>query len=100
MASAALPALAGLGAGTQVGPGAFSEGFQTAMLIAAAVSLAGGVIAFLTIRSSQPEPPRTHPHPTQGCVGSGGQAAATTRGAASAPRPAAAAGSGGGQMSR
>ncbi len=101
MASAALPALAGLGAGTQVGPGAFSDGFQTAMLIAAAVSLAGGVIAFLTIRTAQPEPPRTHPSPMQGCVGSGSaQAAAGTRREAPATRPAAASASGGGQMSK
>jgi len=106
MASAALPALAGLGAGTQVGPGAFSDGYQTAMLIAAAVSLAGGVIAWLTIRTAQPESPHTHPHPTHACVhgaGRDGQAATGAVAGGAAPSraaPAAATSGPGGQMSR
>jgi EmrB/QacA subfamily drug resistance transporter len=102
MASAALPALAGLGAGTQVGPGAFSAGFQDAMLIAAAVSVAGGVVSFLTIRRAAPDPPHTHPSPTHGCVGAGGRdgqaagaSAGATRGRAAAPAAA-----GGGQIAR
>lgn len=50
LSSSALPAAAGIGAGTAVGPGAFSAGFETAMMIAAATAGVGGGIAWLTIR--------------------------------------------------
>ena len=53
LSSSALPAAAGIGAGTAVGPGAFSAGFETAMLIAAGIAAAGGAIAWLTIRPGQ-----------------------------------------------
>ena len=49
-AGAALPAAAGLSAATAVGPGAFSDGYRTAMLIAAAISALGGLISWTTIR--------------------------------------------------
>ena len=62
LASAALPAAAGLSASTAVGPGAFSDGYRTAMLIAAAIAALGGLISWATIRggrsgaASPPEP--------------------------------------------
>jgi EmrB/QacA subfamily drug resistance transporter len=68
LASAALPAAAGLSAGTAVGPGAFSDGFHTAMLIAAGVAVAGGVISWLTITSRDRRRSPRHPSPTQGCT--------------------------------
>ena len=56
LSSSALPAAAGIGAGTAVGPGAFSAGFETAMLIAAATAAVGGAIAWVTIRPSEGQP--------------------------------------------
>jgi EmrB/QacA subfamily drug resistance transporter len=68
LAGAALPAAAGLSAATAVGPGAFSEGFQTAMLIAAAIAAIGGLISWATIRAGEiPRAPR-HPSPSQACT--------------------------------
>ena len=49
IAVAALPAMAGLAGSAYLHPAIFSAGFQTAMLIAAAVCAAGGVVALLTI---------------------------------------------------
>ncbi len=49
IAVAALPAMAGLAGSAYLHPAVFSAGFQTAMLIAAAVCAAGGVVALLTI---------------------------------------------------
>jgi MFS family permease len=68
LAGAALPAAAGLSAGTAVGPGAFSDGFQTAMLIAAGVAVAGGVIAWLTITNRERRRSPRHPSPVQACT--------------------------------
>jgi EmrB/QacA subfamily drug resistance transporter len=68
LASAALPAAAGLSASTAVGPGAFSEGFETAMLIAAAIAALGGVIAWVTIRGRDARVVPRHPSPSQGCT--------------------------------
>ncbi len=69
MASAALPAAAGLTAGTAVGSDAFSDGFHTAMLIAAGVALLGGLISWVTIRGGGglgDGAPR-HPSASQAC---------------------------------
>jgi EmrB/QacA subfamily drug resistance transporter len=68
MASAALPAAAGISASTAVGPGAFSEGFHDAMLIAAGVAVLGGVISWVTIRGRDPRVAPRHPSPSQGCT--------------------------------
>ena len=68
LASAALPAAAGLSASVAVGPGAFSDGYQTAMLIAAAVAALGGLIAWVTIRGGDPRVPTRHPSPSQACT--------------------------------
>lgn len=58
---AVLPPLAGLTAGSYLDPVAFSKGFQTALLIAAAVCALGGVLAAGFIRN----PPRREREPTQ-----------------------------------
>jgi EmrB/QacA subfamily drug resistance transporter len=67
-ASAALPAAAGLSASTAVGPGSFSEGFRTAMLIAAAIAVLGGLISWATIRGRDPRIAPRHPSPSQACT--------------------------------
>lgn len=56
MGSAALPAAAGLSAGTVVASSTFSAGFTRAMLITAGVAFAGGIVSFLTIRGGKVEP--------------------------------------------
>jgi EmrB/QacA subfamily drug resistance transporter len=68
LASAALPAAAGLSASTAVGPGAFSDGFHTAMLIAAGIAALGGLISWATIRGRDPRLAPTHPSPSQACT--------------------------------
>jgi EmrB/QacA subfamily drug resistance transporter len=68
LSSAALPAAAGLSASTAVGPGAFSEGYQTAMLIAAGVAATGGLVAWATIRGRDPRAAPRHPSPGQACT--------------------------------
>jgi EmrB/QacA subfamily drug resistance transporter len=68
LASAALPAVAGLSAGVAVGSSAFSEGFETAMLIAAGIAVIGGVIAWVTIREPDSRVAPRHPSPSQACT--------------------------------
>lgn len=68
LASAALPAAAGLAAGTEVAPGAFSHGFHTAMLIAAAIAVLGGLISLATIRGRGTRRAVRHPSASHGCV--------------------------------
>jgi EmrB/QacA subfamily drug resistance transporter len=68
LAGSALPAAAGLSASTAVAPGAFSDGFQTAMMIAAAVAALGGVIAWLSIRGPERRRAPRHPSPGQACT--------------------------------
>jgi EmrB/QacA subfamily drug resistance transporter len=67
-ASAALPAAAGLSASTAVAPGAFSDGYRSAMLIAAGVAALGGVIAWATIRGPERRRAPRHPSPSQACT--------------------------------
>ncbi len=67
LAGAALPAAAGLGAATAVGPGEFADGYRTAMLIAAGIAVLGGVISWATIRRGERRAPR-HPSPSQACT--------------------------------
>lgn len=68
MSAAALPAAAGLSATTEVAPGAFSDGYRTAMLIAAAIAAIGGLIAWVTIRGAEPRPAPRHPSPSHACT--------------------------------
>jgi MFS family permease len=68
LASSLLPAAAGLSASTTVGPGVFSDGYSSAMLIAAAIAAAGGLISWITIRGSEAPRSARHPSPGQGCT--------------------------------
>ncbi|MGH2980968.1 MAG: MFS transporter, partial [Solirubrobacterales bacterium] len=67
-ASAALPAAAGLSASTAVAPGAFSDGYRTAMLIAAGIAALGGLISLATIRGTETRRAPRHPSPSQACT--------------------------------
>ena len=67
-AGAALPAAACLSAATVVGPGTFSDGYQTAMLIAAAVSALGGLISWATIRGVEPRRAPRQPSTSNACT--------------------------------
>jgi hypothetical protein len=53
---AVLPALAGVAGDTYLNPVQFGTGFRTAMLVAAATSSAGGVLAAATIRDPTRSP--------------------------------------------
>jgi EmrB/QacA subfamily drug resistance transporter len=68
LATAALPAAAGLSATTAVEPGAFSDGYRSAMLIAAAIAALGGLISWATIRGSERGRAPRHPSPSQACT--------------------------------
>jgi hypothetical protein len=68
LSSAALPAIAGLSASTAIGPGAFSDGFRTAMLAGAAIAVLGGVISFWTIRGRDRRLAPRHPSPSHACT--------------------------------
>ncbi len=68
LASAVLPVAAGLSAATAVAPGAFSDGYSKAMLIAAAIAACGGLVSWATIRSSDARRSPRHPSPSQGCT--------------------------------
>ncbi|MGH2953457.1 MAG: MFS transporter [Solirubrobacterales bacterium] len=67
-AGAALPAAAGLSASTEVAAGEFSDGFRTAMMIAAAIAALGGLLAWATIRGPQHRRAPRHPSPSQACT--------------------------------
>jgi EmrB/QacA subfamily drug resistance transporter len=54
IAVAVLPAAAGIAGTDYLDPDLFVDGFRVAMLIAAAASLAGGVLAAFTIRNPEP----------------------------------------------
>lgn len=84
LASAALPAAAGLTATTAVAPGAFSDGYRTAMLIAAAIAALGGLISWATIRGGRPGAAPRHPSPTQACTWCPPEAERVAAGAATA----------------
>ena len=67
-ASSVLPVAAGLSATTAVGPGAFSDGYRTAMLIAGAIAVLGGLISWATIRGTEADRSPRHPSPSQACT--------------------------------
>ena len=67
-ASSVLPAAAGLSASTAVGPGEFSEGYSTAMLIAAVIAALGGLISWATIRGTEARRSPRHPSSSQACT--------------------------------
>ena len=68
LATAALPAAAGLSATTPVTPDAFSDGYQSAMLIAAGTAAVGGLVSWATIRRTEQRRAPRHPSPSQGCT--------------------------------
>jgi hypothetical protein len=51
LAVAALPVAVGLPGGRWPSPAAFTAGFETAMVVCAAIMAAGGVTAWLTVRN-------------------------------------------------
>ena len=59
LAVASLPVLAGISGDDYLDPAAFSDGFRTAVLVAAALAAAGGVLAAFTISNAglAPAPP-------------------------------------------
>jgi EmrB/QacA subfamily drug resistance transporter len=63
-AVAVVPVLAGITGDTYRDPAAFSDGFRTGMLIAAALVFVGGIVGVLTVRNphpeSRPEEPADH----------------------------------------
>ena len=64
-AVAVLPVAVGLTGDAFLHPETFSDGFRTAMLITAAVSAAGGLVAWATVRKPEPVPEReAAPFPT------------------------------------
>jgi MFS family permease len=63
LAVAVLPVAAGLSGAGALEPARFDAGFRTAMLIAAALCAAGGVLSWLTIRNPEPEPEPAAPGP-------------------------------------
>ncbi len=64
LAVAILPAAAGITGASYLHPSQFSEGFRTAVLMAAGLCAFGGVLAALTIRNlARPVPPPTQAEP-------------------------------------
>ena len=68
LATAALPAAAGLSAASAVTPDAFSDGYRSAMLIAAAIAAVGGLISWATVRGRERRRAPRHPSPSQACT--------------------------------
>lgn len=66
IAVAALPALAGIGAGEQIARG-LADGYATAMRIAAIATAGGGIVAAITVRRTAVVQPTTHPDPMYAC---------------------------------
>jgi EmrB/QacA subfamily drug resistance transporter len=67
-ASSVLPVVAGLSATTAVGPGAFSDGYRRAMLVAGGIAVLGGLISWATIRGTEARRSPRHPSPNQACT--------------------------------
>ena len=65
IAVAVLPVAAGITGDVYLHPAALLSGFHTAVLISAAVSAAGGVLAFLTIRNPARPDPSAAPSPVE-----------------------------------
>ncbi len=68
LATAALPLAAGLGTVRDPSGGAFADGFARAMVIGAALCVAGAVVAWGSVRRGAAVPPLAHPHPTHACL--------------------------------
>jgi hypothetical protein len=64
LAVAVLPAVAGIDTGSAAG---VSDGFTTAMVVAAVLCAAGGGVAFVTVRTARPHAPVTQASVLQPC---------------------------------
>jgi EmrB/QacA subfamily drug resistance transporter len=88
-AVAALPLAAGITGATYLDPDAFSDGFRTAMVITAAISLVGGLLAFAGIRNPEPVPEAEPvPLPASWFCGAEGTPLHTCPGSSAADAPA------------
>jgi EmrB/QacA subfamily drug resistance transporter len=67
LAVATLPVVAGIAGADALDPGVFADGFRMAVLISAVLVAAGGVLAFLTIRTPEPADSARGPEPTTHC---------------------------------
>jgi EmrB/QacA subfamily drug resistance transporter len=67
IAVAVLPVAAGIGGANSLAPATFSAGFHSATRIAAVLTAAGGVLAFLTIRQPDAEGAARAPEPVTNC---------------------------------
>jgi EmrB/QacA subfamily drug resistance transporter len=67
LAVATLPVLAGIAGADSLDPGVFAAGFKMASWISAALVAAGGVLAFLTIRTPHHTDAARCPEPTMNC---------------------------------
>ncbi|HZD68710.1 MAG TPA: DHA2 family efflux MFS transporter permease subunit [Actinomycetes bacterium] len=67
LAVATLPVVAGLAGSSALSPGVFASGFRTATWISACLVAAGGLLAFLTIRSPVPDGAARQPEPCSHC---------------------------------
>jgi MFS family permease len=67
LAIATLPVVAGIAGADALDPGVFAAGFRMAMIISAVLVAAGGVLAFLTIRTPHPEDAARCPEPVMSC---------------------------------
>jgi EmrB/QacA subfamily drug resistance transporter len=61
LAVAVLPVVAGITGAGALEPAAFAAGFRTAMIIAAVLCAAGGVLSWVAIRNPEPEPEAAEP---------------------------------------
>lgn len=68
LATAAVPLAAGLGGLDNLAGPAFTGGYTRAMHIGAALCVAGGAVAFLTVRGFAKVEPVPHPSPQHGCI--------------------------------
>ena len=64
LAVAILPVAAGISGAGALDPARFDDGFRTAVLLAAALCTAGGLISWFGIRNPTPEPTPAEPPPT------------------------------------
>jgi EmrB/QacA subfamily drug resistance transporter len=67
LAVATLPVVAGIAGADSLDPDVFSAGFRMAMIISAVVVAAGGVLAFVTIRTPDTEDAARGPEPVFSC---------------------------------
>jgi EmrB/QacA subfamily drug resistance transporter len=68
LAVATLPVVAGIAGADALDPGVFARGFRMASWISAALVAAGGVLAFLTIRTPDAADAARCPDPTMDCA--------------------------------